>query len=262
MGLAADRGVTICFADLDGADGLWVPEERTILVNRALSEQRVNEVIEHELAHVAIDDQHAALDAGVSRPPPSPVQSFLAKRWATPALSAAGFLALVAGVTAGLTAAVPDSSTQEISRTPEVSGTAAPTVSAGPTTSLSPSIGPDGQTYYKTVIVTPTRPGTPLPSPTDSAATLQSRVSTRPPAGGGPGTVGPGGTTPPLQPSATTDPPTPDPTTSEPSPSPTTTSPSPSAPVDGSIPAGDASDRATEGATVEATGTDLPGRGR
>jgi len=31
---AADRGVTICFADLDGADGLWVPEERTVLVSR------------------------------------------------------------------------------------------------------------------------------------------------------------------------------------------------------------------------------------
>ena len=36
---AADRGVTICFADLDGADGLWVPEERTVLVNRGLSER-------------------------------------------------------------------------------------------------------------------------------------------------------------------------------------------------------------------------------
>ena len=34
---AADRGVTICFADLDGADGLWVPEERTVLVNRGLA---------------------------------------------------------------------------------------------------------------------------------------------------------------------------------------------------------------------------------
>ena len=37
---AADRGVTICFADLDGADGLWVPEERTVLVNRGLPEAR------------------------------------------------------------------------------------------------------------------------------------------------------------------------------------------------------------------------------
>src|SRR6185503_14393953 len=61
---AADRGVTICFADLDGADGLWVPEERTVLVNRALPEAKVAEVIEHELAHVMIDDQHADLDAG------------------------------------------------------------------------------------------------------------------------------------------------------------------------------------------------------
>jgi len=70
---AADRGVTICFADLDGADGLWVPEERTVLVNRGLSEAQVAEVIEHELAHVLIDDQHADLDAGkevlVGQPP-------------------------------------------------------------------------------------------------------------------------------------------------------------------------------------------------
>jgi len=70
---AADRGVTICFADLDGADGLWVPEERTVLVNRGLPDEKVAEVIEHELAHVMIDDQHADLDAGkevlVGRPP-------------------------------------------------------------------------------------------------------------------------------------------------------------------------------------------------
>ena len=64
MRRAADRGVTICFADLDGAEGLWVPEERTVLVNRGLSEAKAAEVIEHELAHVMIDDQHADLDAG------------------------------------------------------------------------------------------------------------------------------------------------------------------------------------------------------
>ena len=97
---AADRGVTICFADLDGADGLWVPEERTVLVNRGLSDAAVAEVIEHELAHVAIDDQHADLDAGrevmVGRPPARrsvPVQVLLA---------AAAFVAVVGGVLFGV----------------------------------------------------------------------------------------------------------------------------------------------------------------
>ncbi|HVC74518.1 MAG TPA: DUF6782 family putative metallopeptidase, partial [Mycobacteriales bacterium] len=94
---AADRGVTICFADLDGADGLWVPEERTVLVNRGLSEAQVAEVIEHELAHVLIDDQHADLDAGkevlVGQPPSQ------GRRRETVALAAAlGLVAVVGGV--------------------------------------------------------------------------------------------------------------------------------------------------------------------
>ena len=97
LGLAADRGVTICFADLDGADGLWVPEERTILVNRRLSEDQVAEVIEHELGHVAIDDGHAALDAGMGIGRPG-VRS---RRWTAPLTAAAG-VAMIAGLAAGL----------------------------------------------------------------------------------------------------------------------------------------------------------------
>jgi hypothetical protein len=97
---AADRGVTIAFADLDGADGLWVPEERTVLVNRGLSDAKVAEVIEHELTHVAIDDQHADLDAGrevmVGRPPIA--------RSGPLAVAAAGvaILAVVGGVAYGI----------------------------------------------------------------------------------------------------------------------------------------------------------------
>ena len=97
---AADSGVTICFADLDGADGLWVPEERTVLVNRGLPEDRVAEVIRHELGHVAIDDQHADLDAGHEVPtgrPPSRTRSRAA------ALGAAALVAAVGGLTVGLT---------------------------------------------------------------------------------------------------------------------------------------------------------------
>ena len=84
---AADRGVTICFADLDGADGLWVPEERTVLVNRGLSDAKVAEVIEHELAHVMIDDQHADLDAGkevLVGQPPSEAAGGRPSRWPRP----------------------------------------------------------------------------------------------------------------------------------------------------------------------------------
>jgi hypothetical protein len=87
--LAADRGITICFADLDGADGLWVPEERTILVNSRLSGRRADEVIEHELAHVAIEDGHAALDAGMHG------RRVGRARWAA-ALTAAACLGLIA----------------------------------------------------------------------------------------------------------------------------------------------------------------------
>jgi hypothetical protein len=65
--LAADRGITICFADLDEVDGLWLPDERTILVNSRLDDRHANEVLDHELSHVDIEDGHAALDASVHR---------------------------------------------------------------------------------------------------------------------------------------------------------------------------------------------------
>ena len=65
--LAVDRGITICFVDLDDVDGLWLPDERTILVNSRLDDRRATEVLDHELAHVDIEDGHAALDASVRR---------------------------------------------------------------------------------------------------------------------------------------------------------------------------------------------------
>jgi hypothetical protein len=65
--LAAGRDITICFTDLDGADGLWLPEERTILLGQGLSKRRAAEVLQHELSHVDIEDGHAALDAAVHR---------------------------------------------------------------------------------------------------------------------------------------------------------------------------------------------------
>ena len=218
MGLAADRGVTICFADLDGADGLWVPEERTILVNRRLSESRVNEVIEHELAHVAIDDQHADLDAGVWEPRPAAGlfgNGLFGKRWATPVLSAAAFVALVGGVTLGLTAAIPDGTPREMTNggplpIPSESGEL-----PGPTTSLSPSVDADGNTHYHTVTITPRARVTPTAT-TTATVTASRSVPENPPA-----TRRPAGTTPTLDPGATSPPPTA--TTAAPTPAPTST---------------------------------------
>jgi hypothetical protein len=160
---AADRGVTICFADLDGADGLWVPEERTVLVNRRLSERDVAAVIEHELGHVAIDDQHADLDAGVGRPPAAS-----SRRWAA-ALTAAACLAVIGGVTAGLARGTESA----IDEGPVVAPSAPP-LTAGPpgpgqvvTTMV---IGPDGRLQVRTVTLTAT-PSVTTPAPT-SAGTV------------------------------------------------------------------------------------------
>ena len=158
--LAADRGVTICFADLDGADGLWVPEERTVLVNRSLSEREVAAVIEHELGHVAIDDQHAELDAGVGRPPPVP-----SRRWAPAALTAAACLAVVGGVSLGLARDQGSALREE----PVVAPTAPPRTAGPPvpgqviTTTV---MGPDGEVQVRTITLTATPSATTPPATT------------------------------------------------------------------------------------------------
>ena len=206
---AADRGVTICFADLDGADGLWVPEERTVLVNRGLSEAQVAEVIEHELAHVLIDDQHADLDAGkevlVSQPPSQ------GRRRETAALAAAlGLVAVVGGVMYGIhTARGPDKQDQVA---PNPSGPGL-TVQESGSPSLSPSRAPDGGIVYVTVYPTPLlldTTGSPIIPPTASAtATTSKQAPARPP-----GTTGP----PPPRPSTSSAPAPPPPTSDQPAP--------------------------------------------
>lgn len=246
MGLAADRGVTICLADLDGADGLWVPEERTILVNRALPESRVNEVIEHELQHVAIDDQHAELDAGVFRPPPGPLQTLLGKRWATPALSAAAFVALVGGVTLGLAAALPDSPSQGITTPSPVRDGVLPSPSE-PTTTVVPSVDAEGRTTYKTIVVSrpagsPVATATPTGSPTAPATSRPLPPAT------------------PTRPATRT--PTPTPTQTTDSPTATATTPAVTAtpvdPTDVGQPTGGAGD---DSVVTEPAGESLPGTG-
>jgi hypothetical protein len=143
---ASDRGVTICFADLDGADGLWVPEERTVLVSRRLTESEVARVIEHELTHVMIDDQHADLDAGkdvlVGHPP------VRGPRWAAAALTAAALLAVVGGVTYGVTKATGGAPKDQLA--PTLPGLTA-SESAPPGMVVVPSRGPDGKIVYVTV---------------------------------------------------------------------------------------------------------------
>jgi hypothetical protein len=169
---AADRGVTICFADLDGADGLWVPEERTVLVNRGLSDAKVADVIEHELAHVMIDDQHADLDAGkdvvVGQPP------WRSRRREMVALAAAaGLVAVIGGVTYGINAARGDVKLDRVAPNPGPGLTAN---ESGTKPSLSPSRGPDGRIVYVTVTPpAPTRSTTGGPSVPPSASATATR---------------------------------------------------------------------------------------
>lgn len=220
---AADRGVTICFADLDGADGLWVPEERTVLVNRGLSDAAIAEVIEHELAHVMIDDQHADLDAGrevmVGRPP--------ARRGLWPVvLTAASLVAVVAGITVGLAKASGNDKQEQ------VVGPAPPGLTADesggplPTISMSPSRLPDGRVVV--VTVTLPAPTVSLPTATPTAGTVLPSPSAKPSAprgSAGPATVGPSATFSPAPAQVSSSPPTPEPTPEPTETAPVTTTP-------------------------------------
>jgi hypothetical protein len=211
---AADRGVTICFADLDGADGLWVPEERTVLVNRGLPEAKVAEVIEHELAHVMIDDQHADLDAGkevlVGQPS--------GRRRETVALAAAlGLVAVVGGVMYGIHTARGPEKVERVAPNPNAPGLTAH--ETGPSPSLSPSRGPDGRIVYVTVTApapSPSVPGSPIVLPSLSATGTRpvptATVSRIPPV-------------PPPQPKTTSPAPQPPPTSEPPPPTTPPTSP-------------------------------------
>jgi hypothetical protein len=190
---ASDRGVTICFADLDGADGLWVPEERTVLVSRRLSEQEVAEVIEHELTHAMIDDQHDALDAGRDVRAGRPL--LRSRRWAA-ALTAAGMVAVVGGITVGIARVTGGPVKQEQVVAPTAPGTLTAQESGQPApgTTVIPSRGPDGRIVYRTVVVTPTAPlptssGSPAGSlaptlPTASVAVPPARSTAGAPAAG------------------------------------------------------------------------------
>jgi len=248
---AADRGVTICFADLDGADGLWVPEERTVLVNRGLPEDRVAEVIRHELGHVAIDDQHAELDAGhevLAGLPPSRARS-----WAA-ALGAAALVAAVGGLTVGLTRGPGAGDRRVVEPPPDRPATSSP-ATGRPTVTTSPSLGPDGRIVYVTITVTrppprsPSQASPPAGSQTPSATarpTRPSRTAPAPPTGGS----APESSLPPV---ATTPPsPTPPPTQA-----PTSTGvPEPTTPpaATGAGQPGDTAQDATGAPTVGATG--------
>jgi hypothetical protein len=175
---AADRGVTICFADLDGADGLWVPEERTVLVNRALPESQVADVIEHELAHVMIDDQHADLDAGKDVLAGQPPRS---RRPQTVALAALSLFVVVGGVAYGVNATRGETKLDRVAPNPNGPGLTAQE-SGDPTPRLSPSRGPDGRIVYVTVT-----PAQPAPGGTGSPIALPTGLPTATPTATAPG---------------------------------------------------------------------------
>jgi hypothetical protein len=174
---AADRGVTICFADLDGADGLWVPEERTVLVNRGLSEAQVADVIEHELAHVMIDDQHADLDAGkdvlVGRPPAR------SNRPVAMALTAVALLGVVGGVWIGVTRATDGGKQDQVAPNPDGTGLTAQE-SPNATTTVVPTRLPDGRIVYPTQVVTRSAPPPSATVDPTAATPAPSASGTRP----------------------------------------------------------------------------------
>jgi hypothetical protein len=220
---AADRGVTICFADLDGADGLWVPEERTVLVNRGLSEAQVAEVIEHELAHVLIDDQHADLDAGkevLAGQPPSPGR----RREAVALAAALGLVAVVGGVMYGIHTARGPVKQDQVAPNPNGTGlTFQESGNPQPSTTVITTTLPDGRVVERTIVITatpalPIGTGSPIAIPTatttkqapvrtPSTTAAPARPPTSSPAAAPPPTSDqPAQTTPPPEP--TTDPPT------------------------------------------------------
>lgn len=251
---AADRGVTICFADLDGADGLWVPEERTVLVNRGLSDAAVAEVIEHELAHVAIDDQHADLDAGreviVGRPPSrrtGPVSMVLA---------AAALVAVVGGVAYGLSQADDGPGEQLVGPAPDMltaseGGGEAPR----PTTTVVVSRDAEGRIVTQTITVTaPAAPArsagsrAPGPSATPAAPRSSAAPTVRPEPTGSPSAV----LTPPVKE------PSPTPAATTTTPAPTSASPTPTVVVPDPGDAGAGGEASDPGGTdgLPAGGTD------
>jgi outer membrane biosynthesis protein TonB len=247
---ASDRGVTIAFADLDGAEGLWVPEERTVLVNRALPESRISEVIEHELAHVMIDDQHADLDAGrevLAGRPPAPSRRLLM------GLAAAGLVAVVGGVTVGMKSTGGGADEHVVAPTRGVLTPSEPNREPAPPGSTVIRIrNAKGEIVYITITPGAPVPPTPTPSPTLSATPNPTASAPVPPP---PKTKAPA---PPAQPTASPTPPpstvadvppviispTPDPTTPDPpaetSPAAGASEPAGAAATDGGLSSGDA----------------------
>jgi hypothetical protein len=199
--VAADRGITICFADLDGADGLWLPEERTILLARGLSSRQAADVLEHELSHVDIEDGHAALDATMHR-------QLGRARWTVAGTAAASLATLI-----GISIQLPSRPAADSHPVPPVAVAPSPTA-AGPrpvptTTPPTRVVLIDGQVRTQTVTVTPATPAsratTPAATRASAGGTSAAPTKTRPAPATATGTQGGLGTTTP--PAVTTDPP-------------------------------------------------------
>jgi len=250
---AADRGVTICFADLDGAEGLWVPEERTVLVNRGLSEAKAAEVIEHELAHVMIDDQHADLDAGkdvLSGHPPT-------RSWRseTVALAAAvGLIAVVGGAVYGINAARGDVKQNRVAPDNGPGLTASESADGTSSPRVIVVRGPDGRLHRVVVTASapaPTAPVSATPSPTARATLTKAPLATAPPPRTTVPPSAPPTSSPAPAPAPTTDPPQ---TTSPPDP----TTPAPTTAVETPGGAGDTGDQGGAGGSAPAPGPTQP----
>lgn len=177
--VAAARGITICFADLDGAEGLWLPEERTVLLARGLSSRRAAEVLAHELEHVDIEDGHAALDAGVGH------RHLGRARWAVAATAAASAVLLFT-VRAELSGSPPVTG-QPVGQSETHRSTASTAPAPSPTGAASSSarhsgsdlVAPRQRVRTETVTVTAPPPSTP-PVTRSTAATPASHPGSTP----------------------------------------------------------------------------------
>lgn len=52
-------------SEMEGQDGLWDVETRTISIRKALSLRRRRYILIHELGHALLDAQHECLDKGM-----------------------------------------------------------------------------------------------------------------------------------------------------------------------------------------------------
>lgn len=65
--LVTDAEMLDALEEEDLVDGLWLVEEKAILIRCSLPVRRLRYILTHELIHAAVDLHHAALDTGKAK---------------------------------------------------------------------------------------------------------------------------------------------------------------------------------------------------